>query len=361
MLHIKLQTLYQRYKNYWPATFFLLGIVWDIFTLGQIDDLFNILQQAIYLIVIYLLLVAELFHQFTQWRLSRRLEKLWPYREMVTHFFFGSLLSSYTMFYFKSASLWASGIFLLLLTILLVINEFEKFQKLGPLFKFSLLQLCITSYCIYLVPVLVGSIGIFIFLLSMLVATAIFLGFGYLVYKKLADLKLIKKQLLLPAACIQCIVLLLYLFRAIPPVPLSIEFAGIYHQIDKQGDQYQLYHENPWWRFWHNGDQLFYARSGDRLYTFVRIFCPTRFRDTMRVRWLFKEPHRGWQSADAIPIQINGGRKEGYRGYSFKENFSPGKWRVRFESEDGREIGRINFRVVADINSALRAFTIDKQ
>src|SRR5690606_35927792 len=121
--------------------------------------------------------------------------------------------------------------------------------------------------------------------------------------------------ILLPMAFVLLGFLILYFFRLIPPVPLSIPFIGVYHTVEKQGDTYRLGHERPWWKIWHNGDQNFYAQGADKIYVFFRIFSPTHFSDQVLVRWYWKDNRHGWVLQDSIPIKISGGRAEGFRGY----------------------------------------------
>ncbi|MNT64341.1 hypothetical protein D3C72_2022330 [compost metagenome] len=45
-------------------------------------------------------------------------------------------------------------------------------------------------------------------------------------------------------------------------------------------------------------------------------------------------------------MRITGGRKNGYRGFSTKANYTAGEWRISVETTDGREIGRIYFEVI---------------
>ncbi len=101
------------------------------------------------------------------------------------------------------------------------------------------------------------------------------------------------------------------------------------------------------------------AAAGDRIYLFARVFSPARFRDQIKVRWLYKDSKQGWMSSDAIPLEISGGRDEGFRGYTFKQNYTPGDWRVQLETSDGREIGRIRFSVSVDASEGAREFRQD--
>jgi hypothetical protein len=53
-----------------------------------------------------------------------------------------------------------------------------------------------------------------------------------------------------------------------------------------------------------------------------------------------------WKDVQTVPFPIRGGRRDGYRGYTFKTDAKPGRWRVVAESERGATIGVIAFDVV---------------
>src|SRR5438034_9621700 len=91
----------------------------------------------------------------------------YQYRTALVHFFLGTLLNVYTIFFFKSSSLLVSFSFLVFLVFLLWANESERFKSLGLSFKFTLLSLCTLCFSANVVPIFVGSIGLVVFLLSM--------------------------------------------------------------------------------------------------------------------------------------------------------------------------------------------------
>lgn len=341
--------------------FFVGGFIFDIITLDRIDSWFTIIQQATYLLLLIVILAQMLIEQVALKPLSARWNWYTNWRVPAAHFVFGSLLSSYTLFFFKSSSLGASFIFLFLIASLLVINELPRFQNLGLGFKFALLSLCTMSYFAYLVPVLIGQSGTLIFLASLIAGLAPLLLMYRIFMKRGIDQLALKKQLLRPSLYVFFGFLLSYLMGIIPPVPLSIQYMGIYHAVKKSADgKFELSHLRPWWRFWHNGDQWFAAQPGDKIIAFFRLFSPTNFTDEVRVIWYLDVPGKGWQAQDKIPIKIVGGRDQGFRGYAVKSNYTEGQWRVVVESTDGREIGRLGFSVSA-IPAENREFQIESQ
>jgi len=116
--------------------------------------------------------------------------------------------------------------------------------------------------------------------------------------------------------------------------------------VEHQDGKYVLtYEKGPWYALLRKDDRPYFAGPQDRIYCFVRIFAPTRFRHRISLHWLQKDAGGKWVDRDRIPLPIRGGRAEGYRGFAFKARHTPGDWRVRVETEDGREIGHIDFTV----------------
>jgi hypothetical protein len=345
----RLKLYYGRNEGRVAAAFFIAGFIFDMLTVGRIDSWATIGQQAVYLAVITTALLQMLVEQGEPPRQPPAFVlKRWyyEYRNALVHFLMGALLNLYAIFYFKSSSLLVSFGFLGFLVIVLLANEVRRVKSLGLSFKFALLSLCLLSFFAYLIPVLVGSISLVLFLLSMLAgAVPLALGAWLVGRSSPARSALARRQILVPLGCVLIGFLGFYFFRLIPPVPLSIPFIGVYHQVERAGDSYRLSHERPVWRFWHNGDQNFYAQPGDKVYVFFRIFSPARFSDQVQMRWQWKDPARGWVTHDTIPIRIVGGREQGFRGYGVKSNYQPGDWKVQVETLDGREIGRVYFEL----------------
>ncbi len=341
----RLVDYYEKNEAKVDVAFFLGGFLFDVVTLSDIDDPFSILQQIVYLFVTGTILYYEFLVPLNLAEISPRLSKIWNYRQLIFHFLMGSLLSVYSLFFLKSSSFFSSMIFVILLMALMVANELKTVQKSRLNIKIALYIICIFSFFSMIIPVILGFVGIVPFTLAFLFTLA-YIYFAYrLLLKKIVDKRTLIRQLVSPGIAVTSLFLLFYLIGWVPPVPLSVQNMGIYHQIEKSSGQFILHHERPWWRFWHNGDQDFEAQPGDKIYFFAKIFCPGRFNDSVVLHWYYKDPRWGWKSTDRIPMQVTGGRRTGYRGFATKQNYSPGEWRVSVETTDQREIGRLYFEV----------------
>ena len=164
----RLKLYYGRNEGRVAAAFFIAGFIFDMLTVGRIDSWATIGQQAVYLAVITTALLQMLVEQGEPPRQPPAFVlKRWyyEYRNALVHFLMGALLNLYAIFYFKSSSLLVSFGFLGFLVIVLLANEVRRVKSLGLSFKFALLSLCLLSFFAYLIPVLVGSISLPLFLL----------------------------------------------------------------------------------------------------------------------------------------------------------------------------------------------------
>ena len=335
------------------AGFFAAGFLFDTMAVGRIDRLHNVIHQATYLFLCAFFTSLELRELYGKFSPPERLKIAWRYHVGATHFMLGTLLNIYTLFYFKSASLGTSLLFLLVFAALLAVNELKPFKDSGTTLRMSLFSLCLLSYFTYLVPMLVGSIGALPFTGSLAAALAAVAVLAWELRRHLADRpQAIWRHILIPFITIELAFAGLYAAKMIPPVPLSLSSIGIYHGVRRESDdRFALTLTRPRWKFWQRGDQSFLARPGDKIHCFVSVFSPTRFQDRLQFKWLYRDPASGWQESDAIPLAVTGGRDEGFRAETVKGRYQPGRWRVRVETSDNRELGRIDFTVTEDLQT----------
>lgn len=341
--------IFQYYENNETKVdilFFLGGFFFDVLTLTDVDDLLGLSQQLAYLFILGGILYYDFLDANGFFTIPPRMKRIWEYRQPILHFFLGSLLSLYSLFFLKSASFFTSIVFVAILILVMIANELKNVRERGINIKIALFVICLFSFFSITVPVGLGFVGYIPFFLSILLTGAALYGIYHLLLKKVQNSQLLLKSLVAPGAAVLGFFLVFYMFGLIPPVPLSVQHIGVYHKVEKVDGKYAVYHQNASWNFWNNqGDKEFLAEPNDRIFIFTQIFSPARFSDAVIVHWYFKDLRLGWQSTDRIPMNITGGRKEGYRGFTTKQNFQPGEWRVSIETTDGREIGRIYFDV----------------
>lgn len=344
----QLLSWYEKNEKWADISFFLGGFLFDIITLSEIDDVFSLGQQFVYLLLTGGIIYYEFLIKNTIRILPGWLENYWDYRRPLFHFLLGSLLSIYSLFFLMSSSLFSSLLFVLILLIIMVANELKTVQEKDLNIKVGLHALCSFCFLSIVFPIILGFVGYLPFALALsTVGILLYLLTRYL-RKRKPDLKTLNREFLIPGYGVLAMVLVCYFLGWMPPVPVSVKTMGIYHKIEKKEGVYHLYHEKSFWKFWQNGDQDFKAIPGDKVYFFLSIYSPARFQDSVYLVWSYKDPKRGWSKSDRLPMTITGGRKMGYRGYAVKENYTPGDWRVSIQTTDSREIGRLYFTISPD-------------
>lgn len=336
---------------------FCAGFTFDIIATGEgVADTKMIVQQIVYLSIIGFILYMDVLREarggearsaegatFAQF--SPKVEKAWEYRGLALHFCLGTLMNIYSIFFLLSASFFSSIVFVLLLFLALVSNELKAVRKRGADVKIALYVVCVFCFASLMFPLVFHHVGLAPFLCAFATTLGLVVALHYRLRKRIGPEGL-KRKLLYPGLGVSGVFLALYLVGLVPPVPISAKKMGVYHNIEKQDGNYVLYSERPWWKFWQRGDEDFVARPGDKIHFFAAISSPARFDDTVFVRWMFHTP-KGWSLSDRRGVRITGGRKEGFRVATWKENYDygDGRWKVSVETQDGREIGRLYFRV----------------
>lgn len=335
----KFTDFHRRHQALVSFLVFSIGFLTDVVTIKRIDSYFNLIQQGIYIFVLGILLIVEI-----------KKEIKGKYHDLIVHFLFGSLLSLYTIFYYSSASVFTSFVFIILIAGLMLANEVKKIRDYGLPVKIILFSICNLSFFSFLFPILFGAIGEIPFWMGFISSIIIFLLLWFL---NLRNLKTQKKKLILPAIGVHLFFIFAYYTSLIPPVPMAIKKIGVYHDVQKtEGHYIGSYQPEEAFFLTRN----FKVRPGDKIHILVSIFSPTYFQDKITLKWYRSHKEQGRKLEDSIPLDIFGGREEGYRGFSTKQHFSEGDWEVIVETSDNRELGRLRFKVLKDSSTEKRIF-----
>jgi hypothetical protein len=355
-------------RPFMSALFFVTGVTYDTLTLTRIDRLQDNLILLFYLATLSVLVVltgrlgvaavepVALEPQGSPF--ARVLVKAQPYYPMAMQFLLGGLFSAYAVFYSRSATLTGTGIFLGVLVLLLMANEFLRDRLSNIRLLVALYALASFSFFTFFLPIMVGTIGTWVFLLGATLTVGITLGVVQLIYQYNQD-RSWRETVLVGGPAIALIGLLIgfYFLNWIPPVPLSMKFGGMYREVQKQDEQFVLSFDREWYQVWKRSQNPFPA--DEPVYCFTAVFAPVALNTTVYHHWFFR-PNDGkpFTHADRIPIKIAGGREGGYRAYTFKQRLDPGDWRVDVETEDGRIIGQVSVVVTKQDETAVIPRTV---
>jgi hypothetical protein len=347
-------------KPFLPVIFFFAGVTYDTVTLTRIDRLLDNLILLLYLTVLGVLIVLKGRADFEKLHgepvhtghAAPFLARAEPYYPMAIQFLLGGLFSAYTIFYSQSASSTTTAVFFALLVVLLVGNEFLHDRLSNLKLLVSLYALVAFCFFTFFLPVVTGIMNWIMVLLGAVLSLALALRVLELVYQRetgRSKIEMVKAGS--PAVAVVAVLVVFYFLNWIPPVPLSLKLGGVYHQVAKVDGLYQLTFEKPaWYQIMKRSDNPFHGEGP--AYCFTAVFAPVDLKTTIYHRWQYRTATPGHSSGtgdfsttDRIPIRISGGREGGYRGYTIKQHVAPGEWRVDVETEDGRVIGRVRFRV----------------
>ena len=351
-------SFYKQHQRFVPAAFFFGGVAWDGATLRRIDSWVDSAILLAYILALGLLVIVALFVE--KGRVAKPFVlKYKTWYPAAIQFLLGALFSAYFIFYLQSTSLRSESIiFIGVLVLLLVANEFLHSRLLNPYLLFALYYLACVSFFIFFIPVVTKQLGYGVFLSSCLIGLVITGGLLYIVKKK--QLFSTQKPVTWIAGIVLGLFALLNVFYVnnwIPPVPLSMKEGDIYRGLERDGDQFVLRYATPdWYQFWVDSDRDFKYAEGDTVYCFAAVFAPTKLETSIYHSWHYlDEEEDDWVRTDSIGVEIEGGRQTGFRTYTRKRFMQPGKWRVDVQVADGRVLGRIPFTVSA-VDSAITQF-----
>jgi DUF2914 family protein len=231
------------------------------------------------------------------------------------------------------------------LVLLLVGNEFLRDRLSNLRLLISLYALVCFGFFTFFLPVMTGYMNVLVFLTGAALSAAVTFRVVQLIYRNNPDRSSREAfGVTVPAFALIGLLVGFYFLNWIPPVPLSMKFGGIYHEVKKSDDRFELSFERKWYQLWKRSNTTFPAH--EPIYCFTAVFAPVALNTTVYHHWYFR-PHENkpFTHADRIPVKISGGREGGYRAYTFKQQLDAGDWRVDLEAEDGRIIGRVSVTV----------------
>jgi DUF2914 family protein len=339
-------TLAHTYERHLSAISVAGGFAFDNYSFGRID------HASTHIVFIAYLAVAGIAIA-TSHRLESRGAENQPSERTrtiltaVTQFALGCLLSGFCVFYLRSASLWASWPYLLVLIGVFVGNEFFKTYTTRFTLSLLLYFFALFSYAIFLVPVVIAMIGTVPFIASGILAVATFWFYtDVLEWLGRPRWRQVRLYVYAGVIAIAAIVNLFYFAKVLPPLPLALADAGVYHSAKKVGNAYQVTTEPQPWTTVYGAPPVLHLQPNEKLYLYASVFAPGRLSTTIVHRWEWFDPTlRKWVFQSKVSFPIHGGRDGGYRAYSVKSKPKPGDWRVNIMTADGRPLGRVRFAV----------------
>jgi hypothetical protein len=324
------------------------GFVFDAITLTRVDQFWENFWVIVHLLIVAICIVV-INLQENEGGSEANPNKLHFWLVNILQFFFGGLLSTYLVFYFRSGNLLASWPFFVILAAAFVANESLKRHYSRLTFQISLLFLSVFLFAIYFVPVLMHSIGTVPFIVSG-AASIVTIGIFLFILKKSARERFAKSTwpLFISLIGIFAGINTLYFFNLIPPIPLSLKDVAVYQSftVNSPGN-YSAMHEDQGFLAFVGLPETIHLTASGPLYAYSAIFSPASFNtDIVHVWQYYNTSKKAWITRGRVPLAVVGGSDGGYRTFSMEESLTAGAWRVNVETVSGQILGRLDFNII---------------
>lgn len=345
---------FKRYERQLSAAAMLGGFAFDNYYFGRVDHPATQVVLFAYLVVAVLAVLA--LHFIESWPVSDQVfKKGRPTLSALSQFALGGLWSAFLIFYGRSAVIAASWPFLALLAGMLLGNEIFRKYHARLAFTCTLLFFAIFSYTIFALPMVTGQMGRRTFLTSgaLSVGAFVLVLFGLRVIGR-ERIQEAWRGIVLGSVGVFAALNVFYYTNILPPLPLTLANAGVFHALTKDGDTYRVSgEEGSWLQNAGTTAPVMHVAPGGKLYLYSAVFAPIMVKTDVLHIWQRYDETVGWRTESTVRFGISGGREGGYRGYSLKSAPRDGKWRVNIETPDGLLIGRVPF-VVAAANGPIK-------
>lgn len=345
----RIKAFYERYERWFVPGTLLAGFVLDVVTFRslQLQTTFLLLGGHA-LLAGFVILYNSLFDgdriipHGKVWRVIRALT---PFAVQLS---LGSLLSASLIFYWYSGAIFASWPLFLLLVLLMTTSEVFRDFYLQPIVQIGLYVFVIFSYFSILFPYLFKSLAPWVFVLAGGASLVITLAITWILARYVITVRHNVQSIVVVIVVVVGAMNGLYFLNIIPPIPLSVREAGIYHDIQISNGEYTLVGDTESFFGQLIPGQAIVAKESDNVFAYTAIYAPADLTTVIYHQWQFHDPQSGkWVDKDRLSFAIHGGRTEGFRGYTFKSRLTPGRWRVTVETARGQILGRVPFTVTA--------------
>jgi len=338
----QIKSFYMRYERLLMPVTLVVGFLIDYFTFTSIR-----LTTTFALLLLYWLVLGAtivFIHFFDAGALPQKLKYLRLFAPLAIQFTFGALLGSSLVFYWLSGTLSVSWPIITIVVVLMASNDIFRHYFLNPIIQIGIYFFTTLSLLSLMLPFMFNSLGSWVFLLAGVLSIGIF--YPFIVFLLPIKERRVKQKMLIGIFAVLLLMNVLYFTNIIPPIPLSLREAGLYHGIMVSRGSYimQGEPETLWQRL--IPGQTVHTKSGEKIYLYTAIFAPAKLQTTIVHHWQYYDPiKKDWVDRGLLSFAIVGGRKEGYKGYSFESDLEAGAWRIYVENERGQVLGRITFQV----------------
>ena len=342
--------LFEKYSRFLSSLGLIAGLIITPLTLTSIDNITDNLWIIIqlFLAIFGITLLNYLNNKVKTGKINKVYDNdinFWL--TLIIQFAFGNLFSTYIVFYFRSSTIFLSWPFILIIAFLLIGNEIwvRRYSRLT--LQITTLFLSIYMFFIFSLPIILNKIGDDVFIYSGLLSLLFIIVFIFILRIITREFFTTNKIPMISSLIGSFIIMNgMYFLNIIPPIPLSLKDAGVYHSIYKENENYILNGEEKTWKDYFKIYEVYNRVGNEPVYVFSSIFSPTKFNTEIIHEWqYYNENERKWVTSGRVNLSIIGGRDGGFRTYSMKTNVFSGLWRVNILTLKNKVVGRVNLEI----------------
>jgi hypothetical protein len=329
---------------------FIGGFIFDLLILPEAGHLLTV-----WLGVLYLSIVAFAIG-FREWIVSQNTaskaeQRIFSMLTFAIAYFSGSALSFISVYSIRSAAFSVSWPLLLLLFLCVLVNELVSSHHFRFTLDVGVLLVAVLFFVVFNLPVFLKVQNDMTFVLSVGLTILISLLYVYLLQFTSESAGEEVSRLYALAIGIPMFIGMLYFLNVIPAVPLSLTNGGVYHTIAHTSDgEFSATKEVDSRIFAKFRIPVYHLGSRDNgAYFFSSVSAPAELTAPISHVWeYYDESTKKWTEMTTISFTLAGGREDGYRAYSQKENLTEGLWRVTVKVDSKRIVGRMKFYIKKD-------------
>ena len=335
----RIREIAERYERWFMPTMLVLGTGFDVWQFRVLDLREKFIVMCVYIAVV----IGSML--LTSWEKAET-HPVWRYFRLASpfsqQFAIGGMLSTSLLFYWFSGTFSVTWPIIVLVAVLMISNETLRDVVTRPVVQIGVFYFSLFSLFAIWFAHLFQSLSWPIFLAGGLASMVVMTGLLALLVN-VGDLYRDRLRMWLTIAGVFLFMNACYFLNIIPPIPLALRDATMAYDI---ADDYTLTTpKETWWEALWPG-QTILVKPGNALYAYTAIYAPEDLQTTIVHVWQrYNEDTKDWETEHELSFVIQGGRPDGYRGYSMVSSLAEGTWRVSVETTSGQVLGRLRFNI----------------
>ncbi len=338
-------------KRHATTLLFVGGFIFDLIILPEAGHTFTIWIGLLYLSIVGGSIALR------EWVIARNTategeQKVFSLLTFAIAYFSGSALSFVCVYAIRSAIFSVSWPLLLILLLCVIANELVSSHHFRFNLDVGVFLIALFFFIVFNLPILLKVQNDTTFLISTGIAIGLSLFFVYILSFTSDGAKEESPKLYSLAYGIPMFIGMLYFLNVIPAVPLSLTSTGIYHTISRnESGIFKGLGETDTRIFSTLRTPVFHLTpTSNGVYFFSAVGAPAELTAPLSHVWEYYDPVTNiWVEKFSIAFTLAGGRENGYRAYSQKENIEDGLWRVTVKVDAKRIVGRMKFYVKEEV------------